>query len=333
MTPVPRPVPAGLPGRIRERQDQPPHLGRLLAYSYLYIVAQRWHRAGALGTILLATAAPIISLLVPSTSDILAALSAGWLVAGRTVLSWLEDHQKLQAARIQELYDTRLFQLPWNTALAGREPAPEDVAAAAAHMRDTSPYLDWYSIDLGNTPWPGDVLLCQRMSMIWGRRDHRAYGTTILIVGITWFLLGLAIALARDLSLAEYLIKIFLPSSPALLDCTELARSHWRHAAQRENAEKDIQDVWDAHRGDPAAINPGACRNIQDTAFLLRSHGSRVPNFFYKLRRLATQAAMAAGAAAMRSKPGEENGGIEHAGDREAFNARSGGIDGPDGQA
>jgi hypothetical protein len=56
------------------------------------------------------------------------------------------------------------------------------------------------------------------------------------------------IALARDLSLADYLIKVFLPGSPALLDCTQLARSHWRHATSRENAEKDIQDIWDAHR-------------------------------------------------------------------------------------
>ena len=142
--------------------------------------------------------------------------------------------------------------------------------------------------------------------MIWSRRDHRAYGTTILITGIAWFLLGLAIALARDLSLAGYLIKIFLPSSPALLDCTELARSHWRHATRRENAEHDIQDVWDAHRDDPAAIDPAACRNIQDTAYLLRRHGPRVPGFFYQLRRPAAQAAISAGAAALRNGPDRE---------------------------
>jgi hypothetical protein len=306
MTTASRPVPPGSAARIRERQDQPEHLQRLLAYSHLYRIAQRWHRARAFGTLLLATVAPIISLLFPSTSDILAAVSAGWLVAGRTILSWLEEHQTQLAVRVQELYDTRLFKLPWNTALAGREPAPEDVASAAARVRDDSRYRDWYSIDLADTPWPGDVLLCQRMSMIWSRRDHRAYGTAILITGIAWFLLGLAIALARDLSLADYLIKIFLPSSPALLDCTELARSHWRHAARRENAEHDIQDIWDAHCDDPAGIDPAACRNVQDTAYLLRRHGPRVPGFFYQLRQPATQAAISAGAAALRVGPDRE---------------------------
>jgi hypothetical protein len=169
-------TPASAPAQasIRQRQDEPEHLQRLLAYSYLYRTAQHWHRCRTAGTFALATIAPVISLLVPASSDILAAIAAGWLVVGRTVLTWLEDHRLQQAARVHELYDTRLFRLPWNAALAGREPAPEYVGAAAAHIRNDSRYRDWYSIDTDDTPWPGDVLLCQRMSMIWGRRDHRA---------------------------------------------------------------------------------------------------------------------------------------------------------------
>jgi len=301
MTAPTRPVPVGCSARIKQRQDEPQHLRRLLAYSHLYRVAQRWHRIRAFGTFVLATVAPIVALLVPPSSDIIAAIAAAWLVAGRTVLSWLEEHSILRAVRVQELYDTRLFKLPWNTALAGREPAPEDVAAAAAHIRD------WYCIDLGDVPWPGDVLLCQRMSMIWSRRDHRAYGTTVLITGIAWFLLGLGVALARDLSLASYLIKIFLPSSPALLDCAELARAHWRHATRREQAEHEIRDLWNAHQTDPAGIDPAACREIQDTAYLLRRDGPRVPEYFYRLRQRGTIAALSSGAAALVSGPGRDD--------------------------
>ncbi len=184
-----RPVPAGSPARIRERQDQPEHLQRLLAYSHLYRIAQRWHRARAFGTFL-ATVAPIISLLFPSTSDILAAVGAGWLVAGRTVLSWLEEQQSC-AVRVQELYDTRLFKLPWNTALARREPAPEDVvAAAAAHPgRQPIPRLVQHRPRRHSLARRRPALPAE--SAVWSRRDHRAYGTAILITGIAWFALGL----------------------------------------------------------------------------------------------------------------------------------------------
>lgn len=92
MTTPPRPVPAGSSARIKQRQDKPQHLRRLLSYSHLYRTAQRWHRIRAFGTFVLATVAPIVALLVPPSSDILAAIAAAWLVAGRTVLSWLEEH-------------------------------------------------------------------------------------------------------------------------------------------------------------------------------------------------------------------------------------------------
>lgn len=292
-------IPPTAPSGIAERQNQPAHMQRLLAYSHLYAVAQRSRRARAFGTLLLAAVAPIVVIFLPSASDLLAAISAGWLVLGRTVLAWLEEHAVLEAVRVHELYDTRLFRIPWNSAIAGREPTPEDVADAAAHITDDAPYRDWYSIDLGATPWPADVLLCQRQSMIWSRSDHRAYGRTILITGLLWFIIGIAVGLAKDLSLAEYLIKIFLPSSPALLDSTELARAHWQHATKRKQAEQDIQDLWDAHRTAPETLDPADCRRIQDAAYLLRRDGPRVPSFFYKLRRNRTAASTAAGAAAV----------------------------------
>jgi hypothetical protein len=41
------------------------------------------------------------------------------------------------------------------------------------------------------------------------------------------------------------------------------------------------------------------CRNIQDAVYLLRRHGPRVSDVFYRLRRRATGEATAAGAAAL----------------------------------
>jgi predicted pore-forming effector associated with SMODS systems len=302
MTTVPtsRPVAVGSSSGIKQRQDHKPHLQRLLAYSNLYNTAQWWRRTRTLGTFTLAATAPVIALLVPSTSAMLAAISGGWLVLGRTILTWLEQRATLHAVRVQELYDTELFFLPWNTSLAGRRPVPDDVADAARHIKKDKDYLNWYDIDLGDTPWPGDVLLCQRQSVVWSRRDHRAYGTTIVLTGISWFILGLTIALAQDLTLADYLIKIFLPSAPAFLDSVELGRAHWRHAAAREQVENEIHDLWETYRANPASLTEAECRKIQDEAFRLRLNGPRVPNLFYKLRRAKSAANTAAGTIAIR---------------------------------
>jgi SMODS-associating 4TM effector domain len=297
--PAPRPVPAGDSAHITRRQDEPEHLHRLLAYSHLYQTAQWWRRIRAAGTFTLAIAAPLIALAVPSTAETIAAISAGWLVLGRTVLTGLERRDIGKAVRAHELYDTKLFHLPWNTALAGRPPIPDDIAAAAHHITDDASYRGWFSVDLANTPWPSDVLLCQRQSAVWSRRDHQAYGTTILLVGLAWFILGVTIAIIGDLTLTDYLIKIFLPSSPAFLDSIELAREHWRHAVARERVENDIHDLWDHYRNDPAALPWAECRKIQDAAYLLRRDGPRVPSFFYRLRRTRSEASTATGTQAL----------------------------------
>jgi SMODS-associating 4TM effector domain len=299
--PAQPPVALGQPAHITQRQDEPLHLQRLLAYSHLYRTAQWWRRVRALGTFVLATAAPIIALLIPATSDTIAAISAGWLVAGRTILSWLEERGTRQAAQIQELYDTGLFYLPWNTALAGRPPNPEDIADAARHIKDDSPYRHWYSINLGDTAWPGDVLLCQRQSVVWGRRDHHAYGTLILIIGIAWLAAGILLAIIRDLTLAAYLIKIFLPSSPAFLDTAELAHAHWRHSAAREEVEHHIDDLWTTHKAEPSTIRIAQCREIQDASYLLRRDGPRVGAAFYRLRKKTSAASTAAGTTILRN--------------------------------
>jgi hypothetical protein len=295
-----RPVPPHSSADISRRQDEPEHLQRLLAYSHVYRVAQRWRRVRAVGTLALAAVAPLISLTIPATTDVLAAVAAGWLVLGRTVLSALEQHTRDRAVAMQELYDTRLFCLPWNGALAGRPPIPDDIARAARHIGDDGPYRQWYSVNLDGVPWPADALLCQRQSTVWSRSDHRAYASTLITAGIAWFVLGVTVALVRDLSLADYLIKLFLPTSPALLDAAELSRDHQRHARARERALQDIDDLYELHRQDLSSVPVSACRGVQDASFLLRRSGPRVPNLFYRLRRSGSEADTAAGVAALR---------------------------------
>ncbi|MEV0283497.1 S-4TM family putative pore-forming effector [Kribbella sp. NPDC050820] len=298
---APRPVPAGESARIKQRQNEEEHLRRLLAYSRHYQIAHRWRRARALGTVGLASVGPILALAIPASSEVVAAVSAGWLVLGRTLLTWLEQRSTLDAVRTQELFDTSLFHLPWNTPLVGRPPAPEDQAAAARHIKDDTKYRDWYSIELGNTPWPADVLLCQRQSMVWSRRDHHAYGTTVLITGTSWFLVGLAVALVGNLTLADYLIKIFLPSAPAFLDTLDIARQHWTHSAARRQIEERIHDLWQAYLHRSSSLRAADCREVQDSAYLLRRDGPRVPNLFYRLRRSTSEATTKSGTAAIRN--------------------------------
>ncbi len=298
------PVPPGASARIKERQDQPEHLNRLLAYSHLYNTAIRWRRIRTWGNVLMALSAPIFAVFLSSGASTRGAIAAAWLVLGRTVLNSLEQSYSLQGANIQELYDTKLFHLPWNQALVGRQPVPDDVSSATRKIRDPGPYIDWYSINLGDTPWPGDVLLCQRQSAVWSRRDHQAYGTFLVISGGTWALAIIVLALVRDMTLLAFLVALFLPSVAALLDTIELAREHWRQSTKRRQVEDDIHDVWNKHQDSPGDIPLGECRRLQDATYLLRRDGPPVPKWFYYRRRPEAAAVTDDGTTSLRSSSG-----------------------------
>ncbi|MFJ8138319.1 S-4TM family putative pore-forming effector [Streptomyces sp. NPDC096013] len=295
------PVPPGASARIKERQDQPEHLNRLLAYSHLYKTAMWWRRLRTWGNVLLALTAPLFAVFLPAGASTRGAIAAAWLVLGKTVLKGLEASATLRAANIQELYDTKLFHLDWNQALVGRQPVPDDVSSAARHIREQGPYLDWYSIDLGDTPWPGDVLLCQRQSAVWSRRDHHAYGAFLAVGGGTWAVAIIMFALVRDMTLLAFLVALFLPSAAALLDTVELAREHWQQSTKRRQVEDDIHDVWNKYQARPADIPAEECRRLQDATYLLRRDGPSVPKWFYDRRRPETAAVTNDGTTLLRS--------------------------------
>jgi hypothetical protein len=282
----------GAPSDITTRQRETEHFRRLVAYGRHYDLAQRWRVARMLGTLVLAGVAPFIAYFYPDSSDLLAAIAAGWLVIGQTVLSHFEDMHTGTAVSIQELYDTELFRLPWNSSLCGAKPSEVDIAAAANKKHGGREFDgDWYTLDLSKAQWPGDVVLCQRQSASWSRSIQDKYAGFIALVATAWFLVGMVFALATDLSVGDYLVRLFLPCAPAFLDAVELFREHKVCAARRGALATEIERQWEGYCHDHASLTVTKCRENQDASYLTRRSSPRVPKFFYELLRSSTDVA------------------------------------------
>jgi hypothetical protein len=286
---------------VTERQDNPEHVRRLAAYSYRYDVASRWRAGRLIGTIGFAACVPIFALIVRDGSSILAALAAGWLVIGRTALLAAEQHSYRAAARLQENYDTQLFLLPWNEPLVGPPPAQADVESDARHKRRPDRLAGWYEVDDHGLKWPADVLLCQWQSAAWSRRDHSAWAWSLIIASAIWTAIWITYATVAGLSLAEFLVYLFLPSAPAVLDAVELATSHWTHAKARARQERAVEEAIAAYRSDVTGA-PAAARRLQDGAYQTRTTQPRVPTWFYNARKKSSREITEAGARDLKLK-------------------------------
>lgn len=279
------------PGSIRTRQNAEPFQRLFRAFTHHYRRANRWRALRSSGTVGLALASPVVTILAPGSAELLGALAGAWVLVARTLLIRLEDDDRRRGAVIQEQFDVELFGLPWNESVTGKPVAPEDIVDAAGRVDAVG--LDWYP-DTDRLPWPIDVILCQRGSAVWGRRTHAAYATTLAIAAVAWFAVGVGIAVLRELSLAAYLLGLFLPSQPAFLDAADHWQSHRRQAARKAEIENRADELINLHAAG-GVVGADACRTVQDHTFQLRAAGPPVPGWFYRLRRSRDQHALDAG--------------------------------------
>lgn len=277
--------------QIYARQNQPTFIRLMRASSRCHALAGRVHAARVCVALGLLVAGPLIAVFEPSASEGIAAVSAGWAALGAFVFKGWEVKLKRRGAQAQEVFDCELFSLNWNAAVAGRRPAPEELHDWAK-KQSSEKLKNWYPDVSGAQP-PLDALLCQRSSLVWGRRNHEIYARVILGLAAGWVILNLLMGVALNLGLGEFLVRLFLPSLPALLLAGSTYEEHVEQAEAKGAVERTIDNVWrdSLDRGD----RPGGTmiRQIQDRIFELRL-GARPPAPLYRWRRERDEAAMVA---------------------------------------
>ncbi len=276
---------------IASTQNDSTSLRYQLAKAHFYRSAKILYFAGAAFTLALALVAPLVLLFRPSLGALLGAVAGAWIFVARLLLEPVRREFQLKGATAQEYFDCRVLGMPWNEALA--RPLPdEDISAASRagrrrakradrrRAKQVEQAKDWYAASDFQLDWPRSVLMCQRSNAVWACRQHRTYGRVLAGAAIVWFIIGIIVALADAASLGTYLVTILLPSMPAFLDASELARAHSSAARDRELIREQMDVLIQQGTAETSEI-----REIQDQLFRLRREAPQVPEWFYQVIR------------------------------------------------
>lgn len=232
-------------------------------------------------------------------------VGAIWLLASRWPAQPAERARVRMAADIQEQFDTEVLGLPWNGIKGDRVVPYKWVAARRRHLaRDGERRLDalseWYP-DTGSLSPPLDALACQEINASWNAKVHGEVATLAIGLLVALVSAGIAVALAGELRLAEYLVAIVLPSTPALVEVTDTIEASRQQAAGWASVERAIDRAWDDDARVPGSVTVAHCRAIQDEIWELRRSGAPVPDWYYKLRRRAHHDDVAEVSASLRA--------------------------------
>ncbi|MEU5780398.1 S-4TM family putative pore-forming effector [Micromonospora lupini] len=294
---------------LLQRQRRPEMMALLHAMSVCHGRAQRLDNLRMALSVAIGVAGAVVAFTGVSALGV-TAVGALWAVVNAIGLGSWSAGQIRRAATLQEMFDVRLFELPWNAVAAGELVGPEEVSRLDRAYRGDERYLrDYYEVP--HLPRPYDVLACQQQNLGWGARVRRRYAYTVLAGVALWTAVGVVFAVTADLTVADLLTQWFVPSLGALLLGVEIYRGQRDVAAERDRALAILQRrIAAAVHGDDARADPTLltlARQTQDLIFHSRRGQARVPDWFFRrfhaADRVDFQAAMATLAELLGTRP------------------------------
>ncbi|MEU9899966.1 S-4TM family putative pore-forming effector [Streptomyces phaeochromogenes] len=269
--------PGHVPSILTE-QNETEALQRLRAMTVAHARAQRLADARLWISVLLAGAG-LVTTLLPSWSAPVALLGGAWAVAHSMGLTLWESGTARQAALLQELFDIRLYGLPWNDVLIGPPPGAHVVSSLNRRFRgDEADLTDYYEVPL--LPHPYDVLACQYQNLGWGARVRRRYARALTGAVLLWLTAGLVVGLMIGLSVMDLVLQWYVPSLGAVMIGLETCRKQRTVATERERV-LALLDHTVAGSTAPDRLLVMA-RQIQDMIFQSRERNTRVPNWYFR---------------------------------------------------
>ena len=223
----------------------------------------------------------IVAAVFPSTAVLASVVGGVWALLYTATVN-LSLAETRRAATLQEMFDVRVFGLPWNPIAAGSPIEQHEVSRLARRYRGpASRTVDYYQIP--DLPRPYDVLACQQINLAWSARIRGRYGTMLTIALISWSLLGLVIAAAAEFTVASVVLGWFIPSLGALMMGVDIHREQREVIAVRSRALQLVYDrVAYAIDGTGEEELEAFARQVQDAILSTRQDQVRAPEWFYR---------------------------------------------------
>lgn len=276
---------------IPQAQNEPQQLGRLAAQRCIYTRAKR---------------VVVAQLVVTMISPLVAAgLVAAWIelkgwvvfvgvliaVVDALFLDRWQKHLKQHAARIQELFDTEVLDLPWHDVKVGQQPDVEDVIAACRPLKKKDPsykaFRDWYPPAVGALPFHLARIVCQRANCRWDAMLRKRYRAAVLTGLVLLIISVVFIGFVGGMTIDKVFVAMAAPLLPSILWTIRETRSQSETADALDKLKGHLQTLWDgAHQG---RISPSKVltqsRDIQDEIYDRRRLTPLIFDWIYNLLR------------------------------------------------
>ncbi len=271
---------------INLKQNQDNQIDKLAAQRFLYSRAKLIFITRLIISIAFAVLGPIVIFQFNDIKIYVAVVATFYTIFNFLLLRMIENRHRMDGAKIQELFDTELFNLPWNKIVAGEKPEKEKIFLYSKKYKfknDIDTLKNWYPKNINELDLLPAVAVCQRTNIWWDvTLREKLFWSLVLFMFVLTFVIFLT--LSKNSENLFLFIVFLLPFYETLIDYTKSQFSAVNRIKKLKVQLDDIiENISDNSISDDTLVNN--LRIAQDEIFRHRESCLFVPDWFYKIFR------------------------------------------------
>jgi len=264
--------------KLNQRQNEKKFIDYLKAQRVAYSQCKAYQFVDSI-SILIAIVLPIIGLIKIDYVNYLGAFGVIWTII-YLVAENFRKNKSQQGAKIQEQFDTELFEIPWNDVLC-KNKVNKDIQIDLVKRYTANDLTDWYSKEIGaDIPREIAVILCQRINFSWELNLRKKFVFSLIGVLLTYYGAIILTSVIVNLGLLDTLI-LLAPSISFLIFGVQNVSALKTQSKSKEEyldlIDTKIQE-YSLHKTLPDNV---FLRQIQDVIFNQRNFLEKIPDWFY----------------------------------------------------
>ena len=264
---------------INSRQNEKEFIDYLKAQRVAYSQCKYYQILDFI-SVLLAIIFPILGLIKTDWVNYLGAFGVLWTI----IYLIAENFRKVkseQGAKIQEQFDTELFQIPWNEVLC-RNKINIDIQRDLAIKYVGNDLANWYSKEVGSdVPNEIAVLLCQRINFSWELNLRKKFVCFLVSATVVYYGIFLLISILTNFGLFDTLI-LMSPSISFLIYGVQNSLSLKSQIKSKNQTLGLIDKKLEFYSNNKTLPTIETLRQIQDVIYSERTMPEKIPDWFYK---------------------------------------------------
>lgn len=281
--------------QIEVRQNSAEGLKYLSAYSYLYSKAKTLLGTQSILMVPIPLAWSAIVIPNPELRPYMVLYSLAVVLLDVMLLNRRQSKMKEDAARIQEMFDCFLLEIPWRTLQVGAKVDAESLNEYESKYRrkqkDLNHLKDWFVSDVGSIPIEYARLICQRTNLLWDTKLRKRYTVSLRVILWTFFAAVIVFSVQQSMPMDVFLSTVAVVVLPAVVWGIREVSRHSETISRLATIKSHLDHIWNEilKRTMKAQTLEARTSEIQSEIYRLRANNPVIFNWVYKLQRNRTQ--------------------------------------------